>query len=64
MVSQAQAPFEERGIGWDLHGLPVPAEIILYTKTEFERLISQESRFAKVLKNEVVWVYCRTGRHP
>jgi hypothetical protein len=34
VVSGADRPFRERPLDWDLDGLPVPAEILVYTSEE------------------------------
>jgi predicted nucleotidyltransferase len=41
---------------WDLSGLPVPADLLIYTQAEWDRLSRGEGRFARVLTHEVVWV--------
>lgn len=57
VVSSAERPFLERARDWDLTELPVPAELLVYTEDEWRRKITEGGRFAKVLANEVVWVY-------
>ena len=57
IVRQDSAPFERRCLRWDLNALPVPAEIIIYTLDEWERLQKKGDRFARMLKNQVVWIY-------
>lgn len=63
IVDQAEEPFERRAVKWDLAGLPVPAELLVYTEEEFRRILECGGecggRFARVLQNEVVWVHCR-----
>ena len=57
IVGQAAEPFERRSLTWDLNALPVPAELIVYTQEEWERLQQQGQRFARMLKSQVVWIY-------
>ena len=57
IAEQAAQPFERRPAAWDLNSLPVPAEIIIYTLSEWQRLQALETRFARVLQSQVVWVY-------
>jgi uncharacterized protein len=57
IVREAAEPFERRSLIWDLNALPVPADIIIYTRDEWERLQQQGQRFARMLKSQVVWVY-------
>lgn len=56
IVDRAQERFERRGAKWDVTGLPVPAEVMVYTVEEWGRL---EGRFAKALSSQTVWVYRR-----
>jgi len=57
IVDQAAEQFERRSITWDLNTLPVPAELIVYTRKEWKRLQKQGGRFARMLSSQVVWVY-------
>ena len=57
IVDQAAEPFERRSITWDLNTLPVPAELIVYTRKEWKRLQKQGGRFARMLSSQLVWVY-------
>jgi predicted nucleotidyltransferase len=57
IVDQAAEPFERRSISWDLNTLPVPAELIIYTRKEWKRLQKQGGRFARMLNSQVVWIY-------
>ena len=57
IVDRAAEPFERRSITWDLNILPVPAELIVYTQEEWERLQKQGKKFARTLNSQVVWVY-------
>ena len=57
IVREAAEPFERRSLIWDLNALPVPADIIIYTRDEWERLQKRGERFARMLKSQVVWVY-------
>jgi hypothetical protein len=59
VVEQAFAPFERRSPAWDLTGLPVPAEILVYTAAEWQRLSAGGGRFAETLQRETVWVHPR-----
>ncbi|RME51255.1 MAG: nucleotidyltransferase domain-containing protein [Caldilineae bacterium] len=57
VVAHSDAPFEERARRWDLLSLPVPADLLVYTQAEWERMEAAGSRFARMLKEETVWVY-------
>ena len=57
IIGSSDQPFERRSLEWNLNALPVPAEILVYTKREWQALGAQASRFAESLAREVVWVY-------
>ena len=57
IVSTSELPFERRPTTWKVENLPVPAELLVYTKAEWEQLPQQSTRFAQTLCDEVVWVY-------
>jgi len=46
-------PFWERPRYFDTTSLPVPADLLVYTEEEFEKL---EGRFAQVMRKEVRWI--------
>jgi uncharacterized protein len=56
IVSETVEPFERRLLEWDLNGLPVPAEIIVYLLSEWEDLEQRDTRFSSMLKREVIWI--------
>ena len=57
IVDHAAEPFERRSLTWDLNALPIPADIIIYTRNEWKQLQKRGERFARMLKNQVVWLY-------
>lgn len=56
IVEGAAHPFERRALDWDLLDLPVPAEIVVYTREEWERLRTEGGRFARTIERESVWL--------
>ena len=56
VVESSPEPFERRALGWDLSSLPVPADLLVYTREEWERLKQQGSRFASTLQRETRWL--------
>ncbi len=50
LVKETTASPERRAAEWDLTGLPVPVDVLVYTPEEWERL---PRRF----REETVWVY-------
>lgn len=57
VVKDASDPFERRALSWDLSSLPVPADLVIYTEQEWQRMIEEESTFVRMLAREAVWVY-------
>ncbi|MDH3524887.1 MAG: nucleotidyltransferase domain-containing protein [Acidobacteriota bacterium] len=59
IVDSSPLPFERRSLDWDLGELPVPAELLVYTRAEWDRMQNGGSRFARALGNETVWIWER-----
>ncbi|MBM4131338.1 nucleotidyltransferase domain-containing protein [bacterium] len=59
VVATVKRSFAERGRDWDLTRLPVPAEILVYTATEWEQVVNRGDRFAGVMSRDVVWLWER-----
>jgi uncharacterized protein len=57
VVRAASTPFIRRAAEWDLTRLPVPADVLVYTEAEWRSLGCSGIRFARVARDEVVWVY-------
>jgi len=57
IVDHASEPFERRSLTWDLSPLPVPAELLVYTSTEWQALQKKGGRFARTLEQESVWLF-------
>lgn len=57
VVSESRRPFVERALDFDLAGLPVPAELLVYTDAEWREIERRRDRFAERLRAETVWVY-------
>ena len=56
VVRASSEPFLRRGLSFDLGSLPVPADLLVYTEEEFERVLKSGTRFADTLKRETVWI--------
>ena len=56
VVRTSETPFERRAIARDLSSLTVPAEILIYTETEWNNLMKVGSRFSRMLAEETVWL--------
>jgi predicted nucleotidyltransferase len=56
VVGTSESPFLERGSAWDLAGLPVPVQVLVYTREEWRALLERKDRFARMMAEETVWV--------
>ena len=52
VVERSDDLFDQRGLSWNLHPLPLPAEILVYTREEWDRLAAQRRRFSRVIEGE------------
>lgn len=59
VIDTSAQPFHSRALAWDLLSLPVPAEILVYTAVEWERLLADGGRFARTLAAETLWLLDR-----
>jgi uncharacterized protein len=57
-------PFEQRGARWDLSSLPVPADLLVYTESEWRATTGRHDRFARMLDQEVIWILGPGARTP
>ncbi len=62
VVEDPPEPFERRLLNWNFDTLPVPADILVYTLTEWKELQKRNHKFSRMLKSEVVWTYTRNKR--
>jgi uncharacterized protein len=56
IVDDSEQPFIRRPSSWDTCVLPVPAQILVYTAAEWQQLMAAQSRFARTLLRETVWL--------
>ena len=54
IVERSDEPFVQRSARWPTETLPVPADLIVYTTEEWERLATTQSRFARALRRETI----------
>jgi predicted nucleotidyltransferase len=59
IVSRSERPFIERGSQFDAASLPVPADVLVYTQTEWDRLQETSPRFHRTVTREAEWLYRR-----
>jgi len=57
VVAETSDPFERRLHKWDLNGLPVPADLIVYSLQEWEDLQNQDTKFARMLRDETIGIF-------
>jgi predicted nucleotidyltransferase len=58
ILENSDKPFIYRASEWDTGVLPVPTDVLVYTKEEWNRLCFT-SEFHKKLKKDTIWVYSR-----
>ena len=57
IMESSEQPFERRSTEWNVTELPVPADVLVYTRKEWQSLSS--GRFYRTVMQEAVWVYQR-----
>ena len=60
VVERSDEPFERRAARWDTTPIAVPADLLVYTTDEWERL-QREGRLSSRIRRELVWVYPDPG---
>jgi predicted nucleotidyltransferase len=58
IVKSSSEPMERRASEWDATELPVPADLLVYTEDEWQKMRSQ-GRFGRTVMREAVWVYLK-----
>ncbi len=58
IVENSSQPFEMRPGDFDAQQLPVPTDLLVYTREEWQSLRSQ-SKFLQTMEREAVWIYSR-----
>lgn len=58
ILRECSTPWMDRTAAWDVTGLPVPADVLVYTREELA-VLRERGRFGKVLRGEVKWVWGR-----
>ena len=59
VVARSALPQAERPRAWKTEALPVPADLLVYTTSEWESLQGEGGRFARTLAAEAVWLVDR-----
>ena len=61
IVAADTRPRMERAIDWPTDALPVPTDLIVYTRDEWRRLQAEGGRFARTLNSEARWLWNETS---
>ncbi|WP_025322878.1 nucleotidyltransferase domain-containing protein [Deferrisoma camini] len=64
VVRASREPFERRCLSWSTEVLPVPVDLLVYTEAEWKAVGRRGGRFARVLREEVLWVWPPLSRNP
>ena len=64
VVAETHIPFEKRSLSWDLSQLPIPAELLIYSQSEWRQMQMEQGRFARTLAHETIWIYPRRHNNP
>ena len=56
VVAHSDLPRMERNRDWPYERLPVPTDLLVFTVDEWQTMMQRGGRFARVMKDEVVWV--------
>ena len=56
IVEASDRPRLERNRDWPYERLPVPADLLVYTVEEWDRLHQRGGRFVRMLDDDAVWV--------
>ena len=59
VVGSENRPMTERSRAWHTETLPVPADLLVYTLSEWKRLEAEGGRFVQTLRAEVRWLVMR-----
>lgn len=60
ILESSNQPFMRRGREFDATELPVPADVVIYSKEEWQSL-KQQGRFYETVMGETVWVFDERG---
>ncbi len=60
LLENSSIPVLQRGSEWDTTTLPVPVDLLIYTRTEWASLAARKERISRVIQEETVWVYGQT----
>jgi len=56
IVRHSARPFAERPLDFDLSGLPLPADLMVYTEDEWQAMQKASNPFARMVAETALWV--------
>ena len=56
ILKSSEQPFERRGAEWDTTELPVPVDVLVYTKEEWVSMKARKTPFLSTT-GEIIWIY-------
>ncbi len=59
IVETAAEPFKRRSLKFDLSVIPLPIDLLVYTRAEWQTLAEAKGKFWSTVDHEAVWVYQR-----
>jgi len=57
ILEESRLPFEQRSVEFDTTLLPVPVDLIIYTKREWEKIREENSPFYRCIDRDIVWIF-------
>jgi predicted nucleotidyltransferase len=57
IVRDSHTPFLQRALEWDLLGLPVPVDLVVYMRDEWEKMVEQGEHFSNIVEKEAIWLF-------
>lgn len=57
IMKRSMKPFWQRSLEFDLTNLPIPSDILVYTRDEWEEMKKEGRRFCRMVEQEAVWIY-------
>ncbi len=61
VVSRSELPPERRSLDWDTSTLPVPVDLFVFTRAEWDAILARATRFSRMLRSETRWVWQGPG---
>jgi hypothetical protein len=61
IIAETSNPFQRRRLKWNLNGLPVSADLVVYALQEWEDFQNKDTKFARMLRDETIWIFARNA---